>query len=153
MKWGLQHVKVTLQEEDSGETVVIEQRSDGQIRCERGKSGKGGKQETKAAPAEPKAAPEPAREAEKSKAPEKESARTTAKKTTSASGRAHSKAPASLPRVGMVCAPRAKRSAPQSWLTTSMAAPRLGSSWCSNQLALLMLQVTLRATAARGPLT
>jgi hypothetical protein len=84
MKWGLQHVKVTLQEEDSGETVVIEQRSDGQIRCERGKSGKGGKQETKAAPAEPKAAPEPAREVEKPKTPEKEATRTTAKKTTSA---------------------------------------------------------------------
>ncbi len=80
MKWGLQHVKVTLQEEDSGETVVIEQRSDGQIRCERGKSGK----ETKAAPAEVKAAPEPAREAEKPKAPEKEAARTSAKKTASA---------------------------------------------------------------------
>lgn len=83
MKWGLQHVKVTLQEEDSGETVVIEQRSDGQIRCERGKSGKGGK-ETKAAPADVKAAPEPEREAQKPKAPEKEAARTTAKKTASA---------------------------------------------------------------------
>ncbi|MBL8971954.1 MAG: hypothetical protein JNK56_15295 [Myxococcales bacterium] len=79
----MQHVKVTLQEEDSGETVVIEQRSDGQIRCERGKSGKGGR-ETKAAPAEVKAAPEPAREAEKPKGPEKESTRTTAKKTASA---------------------------------------------------------------------
>ena len=81
---GLQHVKVTLQEEDSGETVVIEQRSDGQIRCERGKPGKGGKSETKAAPVEVKVAPEPAREAEKPKAPEKEATRTTAKKTTSA---------------------------------------------------------------------
>jgi hypothetical protein len=99
MKWGLQHVKVTLQEEDSGETVVIEQRSDGQIRCERGKSGKAGKPETKAAPAEVKpapaevkAAPEPARdaekpkarEAEKPKASEKEVTRTTAKKSTTA---------------------------------------------------------------------
>lgn len=84
MKWGLQHVKVTLQEEDSGETVVIEQRSDGQIRCERGKSSKGGKPEAKAAPAEVKSAPEPPREAEKAKAPEKEAARTTAKKTTAA---------------------------------------------------------------------
>lgn len=82
MKWGLQHVKVTLQEENSGETVVIEQRSDGQIRCERGKSGKAGKPETKAAPAEVKAASEPAQE--KPKAPEKEATRTTAKKTTSA---------------------------------------------------------------------
>lgn len=82
MKWGLQHVKVTLQEENSGETVVIEQRSDGQIRCERGKSGKAGKPETKTAPAEVKAAPEPAQE--KPKTPEKEAARTTAKKTTSA---------------------------------------------------------------------
>ena len=100
MKWGLQHVKVTLQEEDSGETVVIEQRSDGQIRCERGKSGKAGKQEMRAAPAEVKAAPEPARDAEKPKAheaekpkprdaekpkaSEKEAARTTARKSTTA---------------------------------------------------------------------
>lgn len=37
MKWGLQYVKVTLEEADTGETVVIEQRSDGQVRCEPGK--------------------------------------------------------------------------------------------------------------------
>lgn len=41
MKWGLQHVKVTLEEQDSGETVVIEQSSDGRIKCEPGKAGKG----------------------------------------------------------------------------------------------------------------
>lgn len=35
MKWGLQHVKVTLEEEDSGETVVIEQNADGRVTCER----------------------------------------------------------------------------------------------------------------------
>lgn len=40
MKWGLQHVKVTLEEQDSGETVVIEQSSDGRVKCEPGKSGK-----------------------------------------------------------------------------------------------------------------
>ncbi len=33
MKWGLQHVKVTLEESDSGEVVVIEQSSDGHITC------------------------------------------------------------------------------------------------------------------------
>ena len=33
MKWGLQHVKVTLAESDSGEVVVIEQSSDGRITC------------------------------------------------------------------------------------------------------------------------
>ncbi len=33
MKWGLQHVKVTLEESDSGEVVVIEQNSDGHITC------------------------------------------------------------------------------------------------------------------------
>ena len=40
MKWGLQHVKVTLEESDSGEVVVIEQSSDGHITCvpARGKS-------------------------------------------------------------------------------------------------------------------
>lgn len=37
MKWGLQHVKVTLAEEESGETVVIEQQSDGKVRCEPGR--------------------------------------------------------------------------------------------------------------------
>ncbi|MCY1004445.1 hypothetical protein OV079_02445 [Nannocystis pusilla] len=40
MKWGLQHVKVTLEERDSGETVVIEQSSDGRVTCERGSTGK-----------------------------------------------------------------------------------------------------------------
>jgi len=40
VKWGLQHVKVTLEEQESGETVVIEQSSDGRVKCERGKSGK-----------------------------------------------------------------------------------------------------------------
>jgi hypothetical protein len=33
VKWGLQHVKVTLEESDSGEVVVIEQSSDGHITC------------------------------------------------------------------------------------------------------------------------
>jgi hypothetical protein len=33
VKWGLQHVKVTLEESDSGEVVVIEQSSDGRITC------------------------------------------------------------------------------------------------------------------------
>jgi hypothetical protein len=33
VKWGLQHVKVTLEESDSGEVVVIEQNSDGHITC------------------------------------------------------------------------------------------------------------------------
>ena len=37
MKWGVQHVKVTLEEEDTGETVVIEQQSDGKVRCEPGR--------------------------------------------------------------------------------------------------------------------
>jgi hypothetical protein len=41
VKWGLQHVKVTLEESDSGEVVVIEQSSDGRITCvpARGKGG------------------------------------------------------------------------------------------------------------------
>ncbi len=37
MKWGLQHVKVTLEEEETGETVVIEQQANGTVRCEPGK--------------------------------------------------------------------------------------------------------------------
>ncbi|MDC0720891.1 hypothetical protein [Nannocystis bainbridge] len=40
MKWGLQHVKVTLEESESGETVVIQQSSDGRVTCERGKQSK-----------------------------------------------------------------------------------------------------------------
>ena len=39
MKWGLQHVKVTLKEESTGETIKIEQRSDGTVHCESGKRG------------------------------------------------------------------------------------------------------------------
>lgn len=38
MKWALQHVKVTLQESDSGETLVIEQRPDGKVSCKSDKS-------------------------------------------------------------------------------------------------------------------
>ncbi len=37
MKWGVQHVKVTLKEESTGETIRIEQRSDGTVHCESGK--------------------------------------------------------------------------------------------------------------------
>lgn len=72
MKWGLQHVKVTLEEEDSGETVVIEQNSDGRVTCERTGEGRReraanaapkAKAEVKVkAPAEPK--PEPGRKPE-----------------------------------------------------------------------------------------
>lgn len=69
MKWGLQHVKVTLEEADSGETVVIEQNSDGRVTCERGGEGRReraanaapkAKAEVKVkAPAEPKPEPKP----------------------------------------------------------------------------------------------
>ncbi len=52
MKWGVQHVKVTL-ENDSGETVVIEQSPDGRVKCEPGKQGKS---ERAANTAPPKAA-------------------------------------------------------------------------------------------------
>jgi len=41
VKWGLQHVKVTLEESDSGEVVVIEQSSDGRITCVPARGGKG----------------------------------------------------------------------------------------------------------------
>ncbi len=41
MKWGLQHVKVTLEESDSGEVVVIEQSSDGRITCVPARGSKG----------------------------------------------------------------------------------------------------------------
>ena len=33
MKWGLQHVKVTLEESETGEVFVIEQNSDGHVTC------------------------------------------------------------------------------------------------------------------------
>lgn len=51
MKWGLQHVKVTLEEAESGETVVIEQSSDGRVKCERGRTGKPERAANKAPPA------------------------------------------------------------------------------------------------------
>jgi hypothetical protein len=40
VKWGVQNVKVTL-ENESGETVVIEQSADGRVKCEPGKGSKG----------------------------------------------------------------------------------------------------------------
>ncbi|MBZ5709377.1 hypothetical protein [Nannocystis pusilla] len=40
MNWGFQQFKVTLEESESGETVVIEQSSDGRVSCERGKQSK-----------------------------------------------------------------------------------------------------------------
>lgn len=52
MKWGVQHVKVTL-ENESGETVVVEQDANGRVKCE---PGKGGKPE-RAANSPPKTAP------------------------------------------------------------------------------------------------
>ena len=66
MKWGLQHVKVTLEESDSGEVVVIEQSSDGHITCVPAR-GKG-----RAANAAPRRAGK--REAEKPAANEPEAA-------------------------------------------------------------------------------
>lgn len=68
MKWGLQHVKVTLEERDSGETVVIEQSSDGRVTCERGSTGKRTEAVSKSArpPGPPKATP-PAEKHEKPK--------------------------------------------------------------------------------------
>lgn len=52
MKWGVQHVKVTL-ESESGETVVIEQSPDGRVKCEPGRPPKS---ERAANSAPPKAA-------------------------------------------------------------------------------------------------
>ena len=37
MKWGLQHVRVTLKEESTGETIRIEQNSDETVRFETAK--------------------------------------------------------------------------------------------------------------------
>ena len=54
MKWALQHVKVTLQESDSGETLVIEQRPDGKVSCKSDKpSGEAVDKRKKAEEAEP----------------------------------------------------------------------------------------------------
>lgn len=49
MKWGVQHVRVTL-ESDSGETVVIEQSPDGRVKCEPSKPAKSGRAAGNAAP-------------------------------------------------------------------------------------------------------
>lgn len=51
MKWGVQHVKVTL-ENESGETVVIEQSPDGRVKCEPGR--KAERAANTAPPKEPK---------------------------------------------------------------------------------------------------
>ena len=75
MKWALQHVKVTLQESDSGETLVIEQRPDGKVSCKSDKStgeaaDKRKKAEEAEAPAKGAAKP-----AEKAAKPDKPAAR------------------------------------------------------------------------------
>ena len=41
MQWGVQHVRITLEEGESGELLVIEQTSDGRVVCERGLAAKG----------------------------------------------------------------------------------------------------------------
>ena len=66
MKWGVQHVMVTLEEEDTGETVVIEQQSDGKVRCEPGKPA--------SKPAAERPTREPVRERTREPAPAREPA-------------------------------------------------------------------------------
>lgn len=68
MKWGLQHVKVTLEESESGETVVIEQSSDGRVTCERGKPRKGERAANTPPPAAEKKVEAPAESPAKPKA-------------------------------------------------------------------------------------
>ena len=41
MKWGVQQVRVTLEDSESGETVVIEQSPDGRVKCEGAKARRG----------------------------------------------------------------------------------------------------------------
>lgn len=98
MKWGLQHVRVTLKEESTGETIKIEQHSDGTVSCESAKRNKParapGETERPAAekpaakpaaevptakPAEPRpAAPRPARPANDAPADPRRQRRTSA---------------------------------------------------------------------------
>lgn len=60
MKWGLQHVKVTLTEESSGEVVVIEQDAHGQVRCEQAKTNRDRDSGPRARTTEEKPAPKDA---------------------------------------------------------------------------------------------
>ncbi len=111
MKWGLQHVKVTLEESDSGEVVVIEQSSDGHITCvpARGKGRaanaaprRAGKVETEAPAAnEPEAAADADDEAEDVE-PEEGAAKATdrRKATAKANARSKPKAKPTKPRGG-----------------------------------------------------
>jgi len=59
VKWGIEHLKVTLRD-DSGETVVIEQSKDGAIRCEQANGAPRKPAAEPAARREPPAAAEPA---------------------------------------------------------------------------------------------
>jgi len=68
VKWGIEHLKVTLRD-DSGETVVIEQSKDGAIRCEQA-NGAPRRAEPEASHREPQSAPAAPREAAAREVPE-----------------------------------------------------------------------------------
>ena len=76
MKWGVQQVRVTLEDSESGETVVIEQSPDGRVKCEGAKARRGERAaNTPPAAAEAKTAREPKAKADKPKPTRKRAAK------------------------------------------------------------------------------
>lgn len=76
MKWGVQQVRVTLEDSESGETVVIEQSPDGRVKCEGAKARRGERAaNTPPAAAEAKTAREPEAKAERPKPARKRAAK------------------------------------------------------------------------------
>lgn len=67
MKWGVQQVRVTLEDSESGETVVIEQSPDGRVKCEGAKARRGERAANSPPAAEAKTAREPEAKADKPK--------------------------------------------------------------------------------------
>lgn len=112
MKWGVQHVKVTL-ENDSGETVVIEQDANGRVKCEPARADKreraantrpqrataANAETPEKAPAKPKTEPRRV----KSEAKRSEGAASKARADTKPRAKADAK-----PRAEAVAAPKAK---------------------------------------------
>ena len=75
MKWGVQQVRVTLEDSESGETVVIEQSPDGRVKCEGAKARRGERAANTPPAAEAKTAREPAAKADKPKPARKRAAK------------------------------------------------------------------------------
>lgn len=110
MKWGVQHVKVTLESED-GDTVVVEQDANGRVKCE---PGKGGKTERAANSAPPPKAASPAAKQDKAK-PERKPPKASGTEASSKAEDAPKAKASAAPGAGKSAARKPRRSAALKW--------------------------------------